>query len=107
MPQQPVPPNRTMFRRALFLFTVCGIVSFGVLIWQLFRLQILRHDELESAALHQQLRRTALPADRGAIFDAKGRVLAMSATTYSVYLSPAEIAMNGENPEAIASGLSQ
>jgi len=96
-----------MLRRALFLFTVCGIVSFGVLILQLFRLQILRHDELESAALQQQLRRTALPADRGTIYDAQGRILAMSATTYSVYLSPAEIAMNGEDPELIASGLSE
>ena len=107
MPQHPATPNRTMFRRALFLFTVCGIVSFSVLIWQLFRLQILRHDELENAALRQQLRRTVLPAGRGTIYDARGRVLAISATTYSVYLSPAEIAMNGEDPEKIASGLSE
>ena len=107
MPQHRIPPNQTMFRRALFLLTVCGIVSFGVLILQLFRLQILRHDELESAALHQQLRRTVLPAGRGTIYDARGRVLAMSATTYSVYLSPAEIAMNGENAEKIASGLAE
>ena len=107
MPQHPGPPNQTMFRRALFLLTVCGIVSFSVLIFQLFRLQILRHDELESAALHQQLRRTVLPAGRGTIYDAQGRVLAMSATTYSVYLSPAEIAMNGEDAEKIASGLAE
>ena len=85
-------PNRTMLRRALFLLTVCGIVAFSVLICQLFRLQILRHDQLESAALRQQLRRTELPAGRGAIYDRNGTVLAMSATTYTVYLSPAEIA---------------
>ena len=107
MPENPGTPNRTMLRRALFLFTVCGIVSFGILIFQLFRLQILRHDELENAALQQQLRRTAIPADRGTIYDARGRILAMSATTYSVYLSPAEIAMNGEDPELIAEGLAR
>ena len=100
-------PNRTMLRRALFLLTVCGIVAFSVLVIQLFRLQILRHDELESAALHQQLRRTAVPAGRGTIYDRNGNVLAMSATTYTVYLSPAEIAMNGEDPGLIAKGLSQ
>ena len=104
---QPSAPNRTMLRRALFLLTVCGILAFGVLIFQLFRLQILRHNELESAALQQQLRRTTLPAGRGIIYDRKGNVLAMSATTYTVYLSPAEIAANGEDPEIIAAGLSE
>lgn len=100
-------PNRTMLRRALFLLAVCGVAAFAVLIFQLFRLQILRHDELESAALQQQLRRTSIPASRGTIYDRTGRVLAMSATTYTVYLSPAEIAMNGEDAERIASGLSE
>ena len=42
-------PNRTMLRRALFLLAACGIAAFAVLMLQLFRLQILRHDELESA----------------------------------------------------------
>ena len=100
-------PNRTMLRRALFLLAVCGVAAFAVLIFQLFRLQILRHDELESAALQQQLRRTSIPASRGTIYDRTGRVLAMSATTYTVYLSPAEIAMNSEDAERIASGLSE
>ena len=53
-------PNRTMLRRALFLLAACGIAAFAVLMLQLFRLQILRHDELESAALQQQLRRAVL-----------------------------------------------
>ena len=100
-------PNRAMLRRALFLLTVCGIVAFSVLIFQLFRLQILRHDQLEDAALRQQLRRTVIPAGRGAIFDRNGTVLAMNATTYTVYLSPAEIAMNGEDAGLIAQGLSE
>lgn len=100
-------PNRAMLRRALFLLAVCGVAAFAVLIFQLFRLQILRHDELESAALQQQLRRTSIPASRGIIYDRTGHVLAMSATTYTVYLSPAEIAMNGEDAERIASGLSE
>ena len=100
-------PNRTMLRRALFLLTVCGIVAFLLLIAQLFRLQILRHDELEGAALSQQLRRTVITADRGKIYDRNGAVLAVSATAYTVYLSPAEIAMNGEDPVLIASGLAQ
>ena len=107
MPQRPSPPNRTMLRRALFLLTVCGIVAFSALTARLFVLQILRHRELESAALRQQLRSTSVTANRGTIYDRNGHVLAMSATAYTVYLSPAEIAMNGEDPELIASGLSE
>ena len=107
MSQHDSPPNRTMLRRALFLLTVCGIVAFSVLAIRLFQLQILQHDRLESAALRQQLRSTSIPASRGSIFDRNGNVLAMSATSYTVYLSPAEIAMNGEDPELIASGLSE
>ena len=100
-------PNRTMLRRALFLLAACGIAAFAILMFQLFRLQILRHDELETAPLQQQLRRTAIPASRGTIYDREGRVLAMSATTYTVYVSPAEISMNGEDAERIADGLSE
>ena len=108
MPLRPHdPPDRTMLRRALFLFTVCGILAFIVLAAQLFRLQILRHEELENAALGQQLRRTTLPAGRGTIYDRQGNVLAMSATAYSVYLSPAELAMYGEDPAEIAGVLSE
>lgn len=90
-----------------FFLPRAAIAAFAVLMLQLFRLQILRHDELESAALQQQLRRTAIPASRGTIYDREGRVLAMSATTYTVYVSPAEISINGEDAERIASGLSE
>ena len=101
-------PNRTMLRRALFLLAACGIAAFAVLMLQLFRLQILRHDEpgeCRLAAAGSAARRS--PASRGTIYDREGRVLAMSATTYTVYVSPAEISMNGEDAERIASGLSR
>ncbi|MBE6969818.1 MAG: PASTA domain-containing protein [Ruminococcaceae bacterium] len=100
------PPNRMMLRRALFLLIVCGIVAFIVLLCQMFRIQILDHERYESAALEQQLRSTAVPAVRGRILDRNGNVLAMSATASTIYLSPAEMRMNGEDPAFIADGLS-
>lgn len=100
------PPDRNMLRRALFLLTVCGILAFIVLAVRLFQLQVLRHEELSSAALEQQLRKTDVTADRGTIFDRNGRVLAMSATTYTIYLSPAEISMYGEDASLIAREMS-
>jgi len=101
------PPNRMMLRRALFLLMVCGIVAFTVLLLQLFRIQILDHERYESAALEQQLRSTAVPAVRGRILDRNGNVLAMSAEVATVYISPAEMRMNDEDPAFIADGLSE
>ena len=106
-PNYPQPPNRMMLRRALFLMGVCGVAAFVVLAAQLFSLQILRHEELEGAALEQQMRQTAVTAGRGTIYDRNGEILAMSATTYTVYISPAEIAMHQEDAARIAEGLSE
>ena len=101
----PSRPNRMMLRRALFLMIVGGIVAFIVLAIRLFRLQILDHEALESAALAQQMRSTVVSATRGTIYDRNGSVLAMSATSYTVYISPAEIAAGNEDAGALASGL--
>ena len=98
-------PNSMMLRRTLFLLSVCGVAAFAVLAARLWQLQIVRHDELEAGAIAQQVRETTVGAPRGAIYDAKGNVLAMSAGVDTVYLSPAEIELHGEDAAAIARGL--
>lgn len=98
--------NRMMLRRTLFLLSVCGAAAFVVLAARLYQLQIVRHDELESRAIAQQVRETTVSAPRGTIYDCKGEVLAMSAGVDTIYLSPAEIEQYGEDAEAIAEGLS-
>lgn len=100
-------PNRMMLRRTLFLLSVCGAAAFVVLAARLYYLQIVRHDELEARAIAQQVRETTVSAPRGTIYDAKGEVLAMSAGVDTIYLSPAEIAQNNEDAEAIAAGLAE
>jgi len=95
-----------MLRRTLFLLVVCGIVAFIVLGVQLFKLQILQHDELESMAVEQQVRETTVAASRGTIYDCNMKILAMSATVETIYISPAEIEMYGEDVDLIATKLS-
>ncbi len=101
------PPDRKMLSRTLLLMAVCGIAAFLVLIGRLFYLQIIKHDELESAAIEQQLRETSLEGNRGTIYDRNMNVLAISADAETIYLSPAEIAMYGEDVELIAAGMSE
>ncbi len=98
-------PNRMMLRRTLFLMIVCGIVAFIALGARLFQLQIIDHDTYESAAVEQQLRQTTVSAHRGTIYDRNMNILAMSASVSNIYISPAEIKMNEENPAYIAQGL--
>ena len=99
-------PSRTMLRRALFLLIICGVVAFGVIGVRLFQLQIIDHELYESQAIDQQLRSTTITAHRGTIYDRNGKVLAMSATADTVYISPVEIAIYDEDIDLIARGLS-
>ena len=108
-------PNSMMLRRTLGLLIVCGIVAFLVLVVRLFQLQIIDHDFYENSAINQQVRETVVSADRGTIYDAKGKILAMSATAYTVNISPREINMydtsedneNAVTHEFIAQGLAE
>ncbi len=100
-------PNRMMLRRTLFLLVVCGIVAFIVLGARLYKLQIVDHDLYESEAITQQVRSTAITANRGAIYDRNGKILAMSASAQNVFISPAEIVNNKEDPVLIAKGLAE
>ena len=104
--KEPVSPNRVMLRRTTFVMIVCGIAAFLALGVRLFQIQILDHDMYEAAAVDQQLRETTVAAKRGTVYDRNMNILAMSATVYNIYISPAEMVMNDEDPSVIASGLS-
>ena len=100
-------PNQMMLRRTLILMIVCGIAVFVGLGIRLFKLQVLDHDKYESLAISQQVRETTLSASRGSIYDRNGKILAASADVSTIFISPAEIAKNDEDPVMIAKGLSE
>ena len=101
------PPTDKMLRRTLFLLGVCGIAAFLVLIGKLFDIQILHHNQYETAAIEQQVRETAIDSGRGSIYDRNMNILAMSASADTIYISPAEIVMYDEDPVLIAQNLSR
>ncbi len=80
--------NRSLFRRTIFLMVVLGIGMFLPLIAQLYKLQIVEHEEWEKRAANQQTKSVSVAANRGTIYDKEGRVMAMSATVYKLVLSP-------------------
>ena len=97
-----------MWRKALLLTAALVFVGFGAVVISLFRWQIVRGEEMSIAALDQSLRSTTLSAMRGTIYDATGKVLAQSASVWTVVLEPAYFA-DYDDPEGTrqkaASGL--
>ena len=107
--------NRVIQTRSFLLMLVMGIGMFVLLFFQLFDLQIVRHEELQSKAVNQQTRRTVVTASRGTIYDRSGNIMAISASAETVILSPLEIdrAVNDKDDpvtwtkDSLAAGLAE
>ncbi len=97
--------SRLAARTYLVTFVVV-VVGFLWAVGYLFRWQILRGEELKTAAMDQQLYTTTLAASRGTIYDATGtKVLAQTASVWTVVLEPNYI--DDEDIPKIATGLSE
>lgn len=89
---------------------MCGllIVGFGAAAMSLVHWQIINGEELSAKAMEQSLRSTGLPAMRGTIYDATGtKVLAQSASVWTVVLEPHYLAEDDNLRRKVANGLSE
>ena len=84
--------NQVVRSRTALIMLVLGVVTFAILFWRLYDLQILRHDELQGRAVEQQTRSAVVTASRGTIYDSSLNTLAISATAEDVNISPMRIA---------------
>ncbi len=80
--------NRSLFRRTIFLMVALGVGVFLPLVAQLYKLQIVEHEDWKERAANQQTKSVSVAANRGTIYDKEGRAMAMSATVYKLILSP-------------------
>ena len=107
--------NRVIQTRSFVLMLIMGVAMFVLLFFQLFDLQIIRHEELQSKAVNQQTRRTVVTASRGTIYDRNGNIMAISASAETIILSPLEIdrAVNDKDSpvswtkDSLAAGLAE
>ena len=83
--------NQVIRSRTMLVMILFGVVTFLLLFWKLYDLQINRHEEMQGRAVNQQTREVVVSASRGSIYDRDGNVLAVSATAESLYLSPKDI----------------
>ena len=64
---------------------------FFILILRLLHLQVLEYETLSQTAQDNYTKDRVLIADRGTIFDRKGRILATNKPTFDIYLSPRRV----------------
>ncbi|HSP15945.1 MAG TPA: penicillin-binding transpeptidase domain-containing protein [Thermoanaerobaculia bacterium] len=88
-------------KRLLQIFAVLAAWAV-IVVGRLIQIQIVRHDEYTNRAMRQQERTLDLSPVRGAILDARGRVLAESVAAESIYADPQAIT----NRRAVAAKLS-
>ncbi len=95
-------------RKAITLMCALLVAGFGAAAISLVHWQLIKGEELSAKAMEQSLRSTGLPAMRGTIYDATGtKVLAQSASVWTVVLEPHYLAENENLRRTVANGLSE
>ena len=84
--------NQIIRSRTVLVMLLLGIVTFAVLFWKLYDIQIRQHSVLQEKAIEQQTRSAVVNASRGTVYDRNLNTLAISATAEDVNISPMRIA---------------
>ncbi|MBQ6569795.1 MAG: PASTA domain-containing protein, partial [Clostridia bacterium] len=75
--------------RKKFLFMILGYAAVCLAVaFRIFFLQVVKHEKYKQMALDQMLKDTTVTAKRGTIYDANLKVLAKSATVWTVAIDP-------------------
>ena len=75
-----------LVNRRIFLILIGQLSFFGILIYRLFNLQIVRHKEYLTLAENNQYRVVVEPVSRGLILDSNDKVLAENVVEYLLIL---------------------
>lgn len=97
-------PNQRLRQRTAILIILILVIGFGAAITRLSYLTLVQGSSLQEDAVGQQLKDTTLPAKRGTIYDANGKVLAESASVWQVVMAPINFKTD-EQRVATAQGL--
>ena len=82
---------RDHYRIKAYLILVVFAFGYALVVYRLYRLQILEHAELRDKAERQHKRTVTIDPKRGTIYDRKGREIAISVDTISLYAVPPQI----------------
>ena len=92
-------------RRRSIVLTVCATLCFCVVIAKMFNIQIVNYEKYKGRATEIQLRETEVSAKRGTIYDSNMKILAQTATVWTISVSPKD--SKPEQHRTIADGLAE
>ena len=95
--------SRRQFQVRLWWLSGALAVMISLVGWRVVDLQVVRGAELATRAERQHERLIPIEAERGTIFDRKGRILAMNSESPSIFAVPTAI----ENPKTISRRLAK
>lgn len=87
----------------LFCMIAFILACYGVLVYQLYVWQVRDAESYRAEAVTQQLKDTTLPAVRGSIYSANGKLLAKSSTVWNIVVDPSSILKSGATEDQIRS----
>ena len=76
--------------RRFFLLSALKGISFGVLSWRLFDLQVIENKKYDKLSKNNQFNFSLVVPERGEIYDRKGRVLAANRDAFSLYIKSSQ-----------------
>jgi len=99
-------PGQEMWKRMLCVLLAIIVLGVGTSCISLFNIMVIHGNEYSTLAAKQQLTTTTIEAKRGTIYDCNGNILATSATVWTVYIAPQDIADDKE-ARLISDGLAE
>ena len=94
------PRHRPRASKGIKYWTLVCMIAFilacyGVLVYQLYVWQVRDAESYRAEAVTQQLKDTTLPAVRGSIYSANGKLLAKSSTVWNIVADPSSVLKSG------------
>ncbi len=81
-------PSRGMKNRLNIMVITAFVVVAAIIIVNIFRISVIESRKYQSMADSNQFDSTIVKANRGSLFDTNGKILAQSATVYSIIINP-------------------
>ena len=100
------PRHRPRASKRIKYWTLVCMIAFilacyGVLVYQLYVWQVRDAESYRAEAVTQQLKDTTLPAVRGSIYSANGKLLAKSSTVWNIVADPSSVLKSGATEDQI------
>ncbi|MGN0641770.1 MAG: penicillin-binding transpeptidase domain-containing protein [Huintestinicola sp.] len=99
--KSPYRPTRLMKSRLTIWISLVIIVFTAYIFVNLFNTSITKHSQYSAMANDSQFSSTTVTANRGSIYDSSGKILAQSATVYSIIISPYDLRKNSDDTEIV------